>query len=453
MARQAFVAASRSPARVPRPAVHLVERRAFRPTPELFAGLAILSLVSVSLFGFYGVLLFFASTGVVVAFRPLFNLRELIRFSPLLALPILAVLSTIWSDAPQRSMRMGLELFATAAAAIIVCRNLRAERLVLALFAAFLALTLLVTPAAPQAIATNTPLVGWMGSKNSVGFVAFMLFALSLAIVCDRRQPGPARLAAIGALPFAIFIAGLAQSGGTKGSIALTLLAFPPLALLVVLKPPLRVAVTALAICVLAVAAFFLDDIEALITDFRQNVLKKDATLTGRTYLWDFADRLSAARPVWGYGYQAFWRQGNIDAEGLWRWGGIASRSGFNFHNAFVAIRVDLGMVGLVLLIATCVGIAAVAIARQIARPSMPMASLLAITAVNYSRSFVEEGLVGPFSFVTVIWLATALYAFAPSGPAGSAEPGRGDRPAPRGEPGDRAGRFVRSGPPARSVH
>lgn len=395
---------------------------------------AIFALVSVNLIGQPGVLLFFAGTGAVMAFGPLANGRELLRFSPLLLLPLLAILSTIWSDAPQRTMRLALELFITFTAAIVLCRNLRPERLLLVMFLAFVGTAMTLFPAIPGSLAGGYPLKAYWGSKNVVGFVGYMVVALALAVMFDRSQPWPARLAGVVAIPLGLLVAMLAQSGGTTTTILLTLLVFPPLALLGVMKPPVRIVVIIFVLLLFGVACFFLKDINAAITDFRVNVLKKDATLTGRTYLWDFAERLSEARPVLGYGYGAFWRQGNIDAEGLWRWGGIASRSGFNFHNAFVEMRVEMGMVGMVLLFVTCAAIGLIALVRQAVAPSVALASLIGMTAVLYVRSYVEDGLVGTFSLSTVIWLATAVYALSPkplgdaSTPAIAGE-GRRDQP------------------------
>lgn len=425
MTRQALVLIPRTLPRAPRADRRRDRRSPIRPTPEMFAGLAILALASAGVIGFFGVLFFFASAGLVIAMEPLSSGRHLLRFSPLLLIPLLAVISTIWSGAPQLTMRISLELLLTFIAAIVICRNLEPARLILLLFLAYFGMSLLTTPYVPTSLAAGTPLVAGFGSKNQVGLIGYMLFALSLAVACDRRQPRSARAAVIGAAPLALLLVYLSQSGGTTSSVAIVLLVFPPLAALVVIRPPLRLALVLLTLGMLAAAGFFLDDIEAAVTEFRQNVLKKDVTLTGRTYLWDFANRLSAERPMLGHGYASFWRQGNLDAEGLWRWGGVPNKSGFNFHNAFVGTRVDLGLVGMSLLILTCAGIAAVALVRQIARPSMAMACLIGITTVNYFRSLVEEGLAAPFSLLTLIWLATGIYAFEREGPTRSAAAGR----------------------------
>lgn len=178
------------------------------------------------------------------------------------------------------------------------------------------------------------------------------------------------------------------------------------------LSMPMRIAALALALIFVALALIFMPDLQAAWADFRVNVLKKDATLTGRTYLWDVAAKLNAERPWLGRGYYAFWRQGNIDAEGLWRWGGIGTRSGFNFHNAYVEMQVDLGWVGQALFIGVCAGIALTGFARQLIRPSVPMAFLLSLLIVIYVRSYAESGLIAPFSFLTLLWIATALYGF-----------------------------------------
>jgi hypothetical protein len=44
------------------------------------------------------------------------------------------------------------------------------------------------------------------------------------------------------------------------------------------------------------------------------------------------------------------------------------------------------------------------------------MACLLAMLAVAYARSYVEDGLIASFSPTTVVWVATFVYAFATRG-------------------------------------
>jgi exopolysaccharide production protein ExoQ len=384
---------------------------------RLMAVIAVGALAATALLGTWAALVFIVAALALMATDPFDAGRALLRYAPFLLIPLLAMLSTIWSDAPQRTLRAGMQLLLTVVAAMLVARNLPARTLVLTLFAGFLIICLCALPFLPRAIASGQPAYAPFESKNALGFAAHFLFALALAVLLDGGQRVVARLVALGAVPLSLGLAWLSASAGAQLSFAITLIVFPALLIFGRLPFALRIAIGILLVALLVVAATALPSIEETLSQFRSDVLRKDATLTGRTHLWEVAARLSAERPWFGYGYYAFWRQGNIEAEGLWRWGGIASRTGFNFHNAFVEMRIDMGLVGMALLIATCAGIAAAGVWRQLRAPSPPMAFFLALIAIFYSRSFGESGLIGPFSLITALWIVAGCYAFLPAAP------------------------------------
>ncbi len=386
-----------------------------------FVIVAILALVAINVVGFFAALLFIATSLLLLALRPADSARTLLRFSPLLALPLLASISTIWSDSPAQSLRLGLELILTVVAAILLCSRAKPRTFILVMFLGLLPVCLAALSAVPRALSTGYPMIAFFGSKNELGFMAQMLFAGALAIALDRQRSAALRWLGIAALAVAVFLLFLSQSVTAQVCSAIILIAFPTLLLFGRFAPTVRIGLVALLVVVLAAALPFMGVISAEIDNFRGTVLNKDATLTGRTYLWEVASRISAERPWLGHGYSAFWRQGNLDAEALWRWGGIASRSGFNFHNAFVEIRVDLGLVGLVLLFLTCAAVLLLGIVRQVLRPSVPMAFIVTMVLVFYIRSYSEVGLLGPFSFVTVLWLGGAVYAASELGRAAPA--------------------------------
>ncbi|AYJ86452.1 O-antigen ligase family protein [Sphingomonas paeninsulae] len=415
MSRGAFPD-GRMASRAPRFERYLDVVPTFRLSPEALASIAIMALSLTILIGTLGALVFILSTLALAAYDPARSLQNIARYSPFLILPILAVLSTFWSTSPAATMRGSLELFITVVAMILMVCNMRASRMILCVFIAHFIICLIILPSVPHSLSSGNALyVGWLGSKNQVGSCGVMLAAMAMPVMIDKTQPFLARLSTLIALPMSLLIIYLAQSGGSITSMVLMLVVFPPLAALTLIKFPLRVGLVIFTLGMLAVCSFFIDDITNAIVNFRVNVLNKDATLTGRTYLWDFAARLSANHPYLGTGFNAFWQQGNIEAEGLWRWGGIANRSGFNFHNAFVGMRVYLGLVGLILLILTCVCVTLAGLFRQLWKPSIPIAGLLSMLAVNYAKSFVEEGLLNAFSLITVLWLATGVYAFRPA--------------------------------------
>lgn len=384
------------------------------------------ALIASSVAGTLGAAAFAMLTGMLFAASPLTSARDLLRYWPLLLLPVLAIASTIWSDSPERSMRAGLQLMLTFIAAILISRRISASSMILTLLAGFTIICLLIVPDIPRALLSRLPLYSaLLGSKNQVAFASHILVALSLAVAADSQQRLLVRL--LTPLPFALglVILLLAQSAGALTSLALTLLTFPAFLIIARVNITVRLAIVVLVLFCAGVAVAFLPDLIAAWNDFQVNVLKKDLTLTGRTYLWDFAARLSAERPWLGRGYYAFWRHGNIDAEGLWRWGGIASRSGFNFHNAYIEMQVDLGRIGLVLLLATMGAITVLTAVRQIMKPSTTGAFFLSYLMIILIRGFSESVLISPFSLMSLILIGSAIYAlnYLPSAPAGSPGP------------------------------
>ncbi len=111
-------------------------------------------------------------------------------------------------------------------------------------------------------------------------------------------------------------------------------------------------------------------------------------------------------------GFGAFWRQGNIDAEGLWRYFGVTNRGGFTFHNTKVQILVELGWVGLSLAaLLAAVGVIALVV-RFVKRPSLPMCVWAGILLYELVRTPVEAIGIAPFYFSTVLIFAAIGVAF-----------------------------------------
>lgn len=391
---------------------------------------AVLALAVTALLGTLAALAFIVVALLMIAAEPRQAATAIMRFSPLLLIALLAMASTLWSDSPQRTLRAAIQLLLTMTAAILVAQRLEARTLIATLFCGIAATCLPAIPFVPDAVKTGSPLFQPFESKNMLGFAAHLMFALGLAVTADRDHRGWLRLAALASLPFALLLVWLTRSAGAQLAVAITIMVFLPLLMMRRLPPAWRIGVVILGLALVGIAAANQPQIEALITTIRGDVLNKNATLTGRTYLWEFAGRVAEERPLFGHGFYAFWRQGNIDAEGLWRWGGIASRTGFNFHNAFVEMRVDLGIVGQLLLAASCVGIGVASLINFLRQPSVSYAFFIGLLIVFYVRAFGESILVAPFGVSTALWIAAGVYAAgirrAEAIPAGEAVPRRG---------------------------
>jgi exopolysaccharide production protein ExoQ len=180
----------------------------------------------------------------------------------------------------------------------------------------------------------------------------------------------------------------------------------------VYLSVPKRYRSLALVTSVTALlpVGWFLPSFQDWWEQFQARALHKDASLTGRTYLWDVGHRLTDERPWIGHGTASFWRHGNIDAEGLWRKFEIFNRSGFNFHNIFIEVLVGNGYVGLAILIVMIVLIGFKLIVGFISRPTRDKLFFIGYISAIYAGMRTESALIGPFDFYTIIWLAASVY-------------------------------------------
>ncbi len=70
----------------------------------------------------------------------------------------------------------------------------------------------------------------------------------------------------------------------------------------------------------------------------------KDPTLTGRTQLWPFVMEMIWKHPWFGYGYGGFWQGWNGESAYIWRAVGWTPT---HPHNGFLALWLDLGLLGL----------------------------------------------------------------------------------------------------------
>jgi exopolysaccharide production protein ExoQ len=134
-------------------------------------------------------------------------------------------------------------------------------------------------------------------------------------------------------------------------------------------------------------------------------MLYGDSSLTGRTVIWDFADYEIARRPLLGWGYQSFWLAGPgapsvVDAPG---W----VKTMPDGHNGYVDTKLELGYLGLALLIsfivATLHGVGRMA-DRAPARAWLVLSLALYIIIYNFLESLWMRG----FEFLWVLFLILA---------------------------------------------
>ena len=270
---------------------------------------------------------------------------------PLLLLALLCLASALWSDAPGSTVRYGTLYLLTIIAAIIVgagTDRTSAFKGIQIAFSCYLLLSLIFgrwTGWADGGIA----FAGLAGSKNAAGDAAGLGLLISVAMMfwaINRRSLGWG-LVALATIPAAMYCLLFSKSTGAWLASALAVSCLVAWIISRRLQPATRAAVFIIFLVTVIVAAssspFWMGDIlDALLESSG-----KDRNITGRVDLWKVADEYIALRPFVGGGYAAFWIEGNLDAEALWRLLGLPSGATFNFHNTARGIAVDLGLIGL----------------------------------------------------------------------------------------------------------
>jgi O-antigen ligase len=265
---------------------------------------------------------------------------------PVTVLPLLALLSTVWSVAPGATLNEAVKMAFTVIICFYLAAQLDTRQLVLALglsmgVAVALSVLNLVTGFLPPVWETNGALLGIFTQKTILAKAVVWAAFACIAAAAYRGLGMIGVLAAIAMFP----ITTLAQS--ITGKIGYLFVAM--LVVLLMLRrtgPRLRLAgslVIGLGLAGLLVGYFatggeVLPDLLA--------VAGKDTTLTGRTVIWAIGIDAWRDAPVLGLGYDGFWnspayalKRNYIEAyvdDGL-----------HGFHNVYVEIAVALGLVGL----------------------------------------------------------------------------------------------------------
>ena len=373
----------------------------------------LLMMISILAVGSVAIALFMASCLAIAWRNPGLAASSLYRYSAILLIPLYAMASTLWSDAPETTLKQGAEFLLSVVCFIILLRRISGANLAGALLGPLVLLCALCLLFQPSAL-HGEALHGFIGSKNYFAFLAQLLVASALATVLDTRYPASFRMFAAAGLALGVLDVVLARSAGAWITAFVSALAYCVLRYSEQVTLAFRASLLIAVGLICAPVAFVYRQIGEKAQIFQRDVLHKDTTLSGRTGLWRFSHSLIAERPVLGHGFSAFWRQGNLDAEGLWRMLGITARGGINFHNQFIEVTVDFGYVGLTLFIVALAWIAVTSLWRALTMPDSSTAFMAALLISLYSRLPVESTLIAPWGFFTLIWVATAIHARAP---------------------------------------
>jgi exopolysaccharide production protein ExoQ len=284
----------------------------------------------------------FALAGLVVERDA--ALRLMRSSLPLVAILLLAGVSTLWSDQPVLTARRSLELVGTTALALHLVRRLGLRGFIETLgvavaITAVISLTLVVF--VPSVGALEGAWNGFFNHKNTLG-TAMVLGMATIACVVDRSR-GIRRGLQIAAFLLCLVLMIGSRNAGSYGTAIMLALIIP---FLLQSRAKQRTKLVLLGLLGSVVAAILISG--SAVND-ALGVFGKDATLTGRTDAWQLVIDAIGRRPALGYGY------GGV----FWGWEGPAVTLIYPYlnwfpgsaHNGFLEVALNIGIVGEVALI------------------------------------------------------------------------------------------------------
>lgn len=277
------------------------------------------------------------------------RLRVPLNIRVLFLLLGLAGMSVLWAFDPQvtgiRYAQQVMVITAVVMPALIIGRNtdlLRGLFVLLALSCVINVFFVLGPPPVPIENATPGH-TGYFPGKNYLGICAAMTLLLAAYEMTFR---GARRIIAV--LVAAIAIVLLVRSNA-KTAMGLTILC-PLLATIAVLLRR-RFGLTLLTVPLVVLGTYaVLSTILGFDVYRLSSIIYGNPTFTGRRWIWAFAGGQIWQRPLFGWGHQSFWLVGPDAPSVVEAPGWIKTMP--NAHNGYVDTTLELGYVGLAILVA-----------------------------------------------------------------------------------------------------
>lgn len=357
--------------------------------------------------GGIGALLFLAAGAVLILRRFRANMSAMLRAWWILLVPLWCLASTLWSFYPSLSLRFGIQFGLTTVIAIAIAVRVPPRTLLRMVFVA-LGLAAVASVVIGRARLDGAGYLGIYGSKNAFAQVMAIFLLSGLALTLGRDGSRIWRLTGLAALPFALVLLAMAQSAGWLVASILTVCSGVTFAILRRVRPEARIFVTGMVLLAVVAAGLTAWTFEDRLTAAFLNATGKDATLTGRTELWSIALSEIEQHPYVGQGFQAVWVIGNPLAESLWEAYGIATKTGFHFHNTWLSNAVEIGIVGVALQVVVF-GAALFLALRNVLRQVRADTLFLAMFMVQMTiMSLLEVVAFAQFQMTTMLILITA---------------------------------------------
>ncbi|MEZ5936609.1 MAG: O-antigen ligase family protein [Hyphomonadaceae bacterium] len=274
----------------------------------------------------------------------------LMRSWPVFVLPALALASALWNANPSASVNKFVLMIATILVGAYIATRYRPKNIILTYFFVELVAGVLCVMNPNFGETNQGAATGVFGHKNYFALHMFFLYLSALVLALDRRSSMPMRLLAFGATGMAAYLILISQSATTLAFVAASssgLLFYSFVWKPASGVPHMRSLIVVFGLMLTLLAIFIL--IAILHIDLygsMLDVLGKDRTLSARTYIWAYGERVLSDNPWTGVGPGGFWNPQNGDAVSLQTTLGYKKWVQLTFHNAYLEYGVQFGYPG-----------------------------------------------------------------------------------------------------------
>jgi O-antigen ligase len=283
---------------------------------------------------------------VLICARPARFIATLARSWLLLGLLSVAICSVFWSLQPDVTQRRLVAVVFTTLTGVLLAERFEWPKTLEVLSSAFAVVVgmsfifgLLMPAYGVMSLDFPGAWRGVYGGKNQLGYV--MSLATPTLVACAIANPQRRRLwlgFAAGALMLIVL-----STSKTALLSCLVGLTFVPLIALCRRGPVLGTVAILGAVSATALVGAII----VMAPELVFSLIGRDATLTGRTLIWDAVRRQIELQPMTGYGYGAVWDDQSGRGPVAW----ISHDQGFTIfsaHNTILGVWLELGYVGVV---------------------------------------------------------------------------------------------------------
>lgn len=285
-------------------------------------------------------------------------LRIGLRLWPFLLVLALIIASAAWSQSTGHTIRRSLALMALLAFVLATGALLGVTRFFRILMGVMAALILasLAEAALRPSVGFDTgeyanAIRGVFPQKNVLG-MALLFAALALSFLVLERG----RLSLADGAWLVVLLGMLVLARSTTSLLLTVVVAGVTLLVLWATRGGLWGAVAGLAAAVGSAAGVII--FTGIGMEGLFDLIGKDASLTGRTFIWDGVWQIIAGRPLLGHGYAAFWLENSRNVRALTE---LVAWEVPNAHSGYLEVLLQLGWAGMALV--ALMGVATLALA------------------------------------------------------------------------------------------